>query len=325
MTCHMANKTSCTAILVAFWAILAIACNGPQPTTSGSLNNSRSTLAAAADADNEELDLGQDWASPRARSAAPPPRQAAERGGPRTVEPANRSSHGGWAIALQTFSGANHAEAARTMLRQVPQITPDLAGGIRVHAISSGSVVVYGSYSSQGDPRAAADLRMVRSLAASGRPVYPRAFLIPIDPPAPAAGLRPIDLMSARQMYPNVDPLYTLQVAMWSDFDTGELTLEQIRRGAESHVRALRAERVEAYVHHDEAKRISIVAVGLFGRDAVDVETGLFSAEVEALMRRFPAHLVNGEELREPINPRRPLTPENTRVQPPHLVVVPRQ
>ena len=48
---------------------------------------------------------------------------------------------------------------------------------------------------------------------------------IPTATVAPAA-IDPISLRAARRRFPGVDPLYTLQVAVWGDFESGELSLE---------------------------------------------------------------------------------------------------
>ena len=52
----------------------------------------------------------------------------------------------------------------------------------------------------------------------------------------------------------------------------------------------------------------------------VAAQTGFFSPEVDALLRRFPAHLVNGEPLLEIKNRR---DPRNRQPQTPRLVEVP--
>jgi hypothetical protein len=64
-----------------------------------------------------------------------------------------------------------------------------------------------------------------------------------------------------------------------------------------------------------------MVTVGLFDHTAYDAQSGIFAPEVELLIRKFPARLVNGEPLNEPVNPRFPEF--GTRVQAPKLVLVP--
>jgi hypothetical protein len=44
-----------------------------------------------------------------------------------------------------------------------------------------------------------------------------------------------------------------------------------------------------------------MVTVGLFGEDAYDAKTTLYSDEVMAIKKRFPKLKVNGEELLKPI------------------------
>ncbi len=134
--------------------------------------------------------------------------------------------------------------------------------------------------------------------------------------------LHPFALMSARHRHPKVDPLYTLEVAIWSDFESGKLSLDEIHRQAESYAKKLRVDGYEAYFHHDDDKRLSTVTVGLFDRTALDARTGLYGHAVEGVLQRFPARLVNGETLREPIDGRNPT--RGTRVQQPRLVHVPK-
>ena len=84
---------------------------------------------------------------------------------------------------------------------------------------------------------------------------------------------------------------------------------------------ALRGQGYEAYFHHDEDRRLSMVTVGLFDKTAIDPESGIWAPEVKLLVRRFPARLVNGEPLREPVS--RFQEDLGTRVQEPKLVLVP--
>jgi hypothetical protein len=65
-----------------------------------------------------------------------------------------------------------------------------------------------------------------------------------------------------------------------------------------------------------------MVTVGLFDKTALDPQSGLYSYEVEQLLRRFPEHLVNGEPLMEPLDFKHPQL--GTRLQKPRLVLVPK-
>ncbi len=102
----------------------------------------------------------------------------------------------------------------------------------------------------------------------------------------------------------------------------GFARFNEIREHAESYTRKLRAQGFEAYFHHDDDRRLSMITVGLFDQTAIDAQSGLLSPPVEHLMRRFPQHLVNGEPLSEPVDRLRPR--RGTRIQKPLLVLVPR-
>jgi hypothetical protein len=62
--------------------------------------------------------------------------------------------------------------------------------------------------------------------------------------------------------------------------------------------------------------------VGVFGPDAYDSKSTLYSPEVDAVMRRFPKSLVNGEEVLIPLDPSNPQG--KTVPQGPRLVEIPR-
>jgi hypothetical protein len=137
-----------------------------------------------------------------------------------------------------------------------------------------------------------------------------------------AASLHPYALMSVRLRFPTTDPLYTLEVGIWSDFESGELTLQEIHRKAEAQARELRNRGYDAYFYHDDDKRLSSVTVGVFDHKAIDQRTGLYGPQLQALMEQFPAHLVNGERLLEPKDGRNPA--RGMRVQKPMPVLIPK-
>jgi hypothetical protein len=201
-------------------------------------------------------------------------------------------------------------------------IDAKLAGGAWVHTGAGGSLVAYGRYESAQSDDAQRDLAWIKGLTLNDLPAFPRAMLSRVNLRPAAAGYRPLELMSARIRHPRVDPLYTLEVAVWGDFESGKLSIEQIHRSAEEYARTLRTRGFEAYYHHDDDRRLSMVTVGLFDHTAIDQRTGLYGPAVEALLRDFPAHLVNGQELLEPVDGRR--VQRGTRVQRPKLVHVPK-
>jgi hypothetical protein len=254
-----------------------------------------------------------DWGEDSADAAAPG----------RAARSAETSSSGTiWTIVLATFPNPGHQQAAANSLRQLPRIDPKLGSGAWVHTGSKGSLVGYGRYGSTQSEDAQRDLAWIKGLALGDLPAFPRAMLSRVNIRPAAAGFDPLALMSARSRYPNVDPLYTLEVAVWGDFESGTMSLAQIHRKAEENARILRARGFEAYYHHDDDRRLSMVTVGLFDHTAIDQRTGLYGPAVDALLQEFPAHLVNGEELLEPIDGRR--VQRGTRVQRPVLVLVPK-
>lgn len=240
------------------------------------------------------------------------------RPGGRDAQPGSKTH---WGIVLKTFADENHAEAAATMKRELARVDATLAAGAQVHRTSKGSVVAYGDYGGPDDARAKRDLAWVKSIALRGRVVFPLASLSPIRPPINPFEYGPNELMSVRQKYPNVNPLYTLDVAVWGDFESGTMTWDQIKRASEAYAAQLRGRGFQAYSHHDPEAMVSSVTVGLFDHRAVDPQSGLPSADLKFLLDQFPARLVNGEELRLPVDLRHPSGP--TKVHGPVLVPVP--
>jgi hypothetical protein len=292
-----ANKTSVLALMIALGAHLLAGC-ASGPTEKKSSDDAADHAAA--------LDLGEDWAA-----AA-----AARDGQPGSI--GRRSSF--WTIVLGTYTGPNHEQAAANMIQSCISLDPRLAAA-RVHTSNKGSMVIYGTFDAPESPDAQEALEMIKSIERANRPVFARALLSRINPRYERGDFRPNELMSVRAIYPDVDPLYTLQIAVWGDFGSGTMTLAEIRRRAEDQVRRLRAEGYDAYFHHDDDRKLSLVTIGLFDHRAIDPASSLYSPDVERLLRQFPEHLVNGEPLRIMIDPERPSA--GTRVQKPQLVVVP--
>ena len=297
------SKTPAPPLTAVLLAITLVSC-GPSKTTQHSSMRDGSSSAQAP------LDLGEDWDARAGSSSA--------------SRTATSSRAGRWTIVLGTFAGDHHAQEARVAHQQVTAAVPEVREA-RVHSTDRGSMLIYGSYAGADDPRAKADLETIKQATLNDAPVFARAFLTPMPRSRAArAESQPAsvyDLIKARELYPHEDRLYTVQVAIWGDFESGSLSIDEIRSSAEAYAQQLRAQGHEAYVYHDDRAKQSHVTVGLFGSMAVNSTTGEFSPAVRALLRKFPAHLVNGELLQEPIDPRRPS--RGTRVQQPMLVVVP--
>jgi hypothetical protein len=248
-----------------------------------------------------------------------------------------------WTVVLATFTGEAHELRAAEARQRIILAASQLASA-RVRTTERGSMVSIGRFADPASPEARAELERVKSLRiqsgapagagtpgasgaspgprGGGAPLFPAAMLGRVTPPVAPAALHPHSLMAARELHPGVNPLYSLQVAVWSDFESGRLSMDELRQRAEAEVRQLRARGFEAYFHHDPDRRMSMVTVGLFDRRAVDPRSGMYSDEVDRLLKQFPAHLVNGEVFNEPLDPRRPS--RGTRVQTPKLVEVPR-
>ncbi len=223
-----------------------------------------------------------------------------------------------WAIVLQTFSATDHAAQAQAALAGIVRRYPQLAKAY-VRRVGGGSAVLIGTFTGPADPQAKPMLADVKRLTERNTRPFALAMLSRFDASPETMGQ--FDLRHVRERFPNQNPLYSVQVAVWSDLGSGELSLVHVKKAAEAYCRQLRTRGVEAYVFHDGGTKTSSVCVGVFGKDAYDPRSTLYSPEVEAVMRRFPKHLVNGEPLMLPYDKS---DPTKLRAQVPTLVEVPR-
>lgn len=229
------------------------------------------------------------------------PSSGAEKQGgktPATDKPAAQPT-GEWVLVLGTYSEDGHDQAARTMLDGLRQIAPEIARNSRVHVGSKGSMVVYGHYTNRDDPNAKDDQERLKKVLYKNQPLFSRVIISRIDSRTMDSQFDPRDLLSVRQKYPKVDPLYTVDIAIWDDLGAGKMSYDDIRKKAVAYCEQLRAQGVEAYFYHDDENQRSTVTVGVFDRRAINETSRLFSPEVEAVMKKFPARLVNGEPLYE--------------------------
>lgn len=301
MTTISTSYKSVSAVLVAaVFGLLASAC-GPE---SGELSTSS---AGATQTPAARDDWGTDW------DQAPSRGSAGSAAGASTV----------WTIVLATFPSETGAQAAaNNMIRQLQTLVPEL-DELWVHPTQGGAMVVSGHYDSADSPDAQGALRRVKAVRIQEQPAFTRAMLTRINVRPVGAGTHPHSLMSVRLRYPNLDPLYTLEVGIWGDFESGALTIEEIHENAERQTRQLRSQGYEAYFYHDNDKHLSVVTVGVFDRSAIDPRSGMYGPALQTLMDKFPAHLVNGETLLEPIDGRNPA--RGTRVQRPMPVLIPKR
>ena len=242
---------------------------------------------------------------------------AAARAAARTDVDGNQT---GWSVLLASVTGADHQANANAIREEVVRRYPQLNDAY-VSTTQRGSVVLVGHFTGPQDPAAQAELKVVKEINEGNMRAFPRAMLTRMGAGAEAGPPGPNDLRIVRRTRPNAT-LYSLQIAVWSAFGTNELKMSDIKRSAETLCRQLRAEGNEAYYFHDFDTKTSIVTVGVFGADAYDSKSTLYAPEVEAVMKKFPKHLVNGEELLMPVDMRDPTG--KTMPQSPRLVEIPK-
>lgn len=202
-----------------------------------------------------------------------------------------------WGVVLATFSDDGHQQMAKMACERLAETYPALKG-CYARSTERGSVVMIGQFAGPKDDEARAMLDAVKAISPDGRArPFGRAYLSRVQSGSGAAR-SPYDLVAAaKRKMPNAHPLFTFQVAMWSDFDSKTLTQDEIEQKAEAHCKMLRARGLESFVHHDQDKHMSIVTIGVFDSEAYDPRSTLFSPPVERLFKQFPSMLVNGEDL----------------------------
>lgn len=216
-----------------------------------------------------------------------------------TAAAATDDPGGRWGVLLLSFTDEEHEASAEAACRALQQHYPLLKDAY-VRAKSNGSVVLAGRFDGLDDPGAKPFVKQVQSLQDGNERPFARSFLTRVQPARRGASAA-LELSRVREENPGVRDLYSLEVAVWSDFGSRELSLDEIRRRAEDYAKSLRARGFMAYYQHDDDKRMSMVTVGVFGKDAYDPKAMVYSDEVEAIRRAFPKLMVNGEDLMRPV------------------------
>jgi len=155
----------------------------------------------------------------------------------------------------------------------------------------------------------------------NNRQIFPQAMIAELKVPRDPRTVPDNELVSLRIKYPDVRTLYTLEIAVWGDFESGEYPPARRRSAAEGYANALRQQGMPAFFYHDDARQMSMVTVGVFDHRAMDASTGIKSPEVERFLMQFPQRLVNGEPLIDLYDPQDPA--KGGRPQQPSLVEVP--
>jgi hypothetical protein len=293
------------------------ACNdGVKQGSKGSLGSSAGARGGSQDLLDPSDDVIADGPFGGTPARAGAGTGAARGGGAAPDAPAVGQKDGRWSVMLATFTQPDHAERAVAFRGQLVREYPELAQAAVVR-VGRGSAIAIGRFGAPGDKDAQAELKRVKAIERNGARPFAGAMLLRTTTDAASGVVKPHDIRNLRARHPKVRPLFSLQVAAWSTFGEKGMDYAEMRRAAERYCAELRAKGHEAWFHHDEDRETSIVTVGTFDRRAYDARSTLFSPEVEDTMRRFPAHLTNGEPvliLTDPRNPKGPSRPQSCRL-----------
>lgn len=291
------------ATSVATTASFAIASPGPAAAASFAPPEKDKEKAPPKDPKQPELWEPGDEVVPDKRPPASKPTAPAQRD-EQTPKDTMNAEGPAWSVLVATFTQDDHAQVAAAMRDRLAAQFPVLRDAF-VQRVSKGSVILIGRFKGPDDPAAQAKLKEVKGITADGnqRPFAGAMLTRTATSSGPPS---PFDVRVLRQRFPEVVPLYSLQVAAWSTFGDKGLKPADIHAAAEKYCKELRVKGFEAWVHHDDNTATSVVTVGHFNHTAYDSKSTLYSAEVESLMKKFPRHLVNGEEVQVPVDPRKP-------------------
>jgi hypothetical protein len=227
-----------------------------------------------------------------------------------------------FAIVVATFTGDASHESAVASRSMLTKHYPSLGRGLTIRPRSRGTVLTFGNYESYQDLVAKKDISILRSMKSpQGKLLFGQVLLLKFKPSRQLQKLHPYDLWTARREFPKIVPLFTLEVAVWGDFDSGQYPTKRRHASAERYASNLRAKGFEAFFYHNDDGEISSVTVGLFGPSAVDPETGLYAQDVKALLSRFSERLVNGQPIEIYFDPNNHAL--GSSIQPPCLAEVP--
>ncbi|MFG0282794.1 MAG: hypothetical protein ACF8R7_00080 [Phycisphaerales bacterium JB039] len=202
-----------------------------------------------------------------------------------------------WTIVVYGYRTETRAEDARAGLDWITRNTG--MTGFRIEDRGEATVIAYGHYRDPKGADAIADYERLRQIEVDG--AYPFAESLITPPEYAGLGNHPeYDLRRIREAFP--DAVYSLQIGFYGS--PGQLISElppeaqqEIRAAGEQAAVALRREGELAFYYHGPSG--TMVTVGAFEEDDIDLARQYESPAVKALRQRFPYNLVNGHELRQ--------------------------
>lgn len=308
---------------------MSVGCDAPQDARTrvrSSLNTSTSPEGMLPGEDSlNDLDFGEDWDAVEQHLDRSQDRLQAsgassgDVGGFSGSQITRRGPEYG--IVMTSFGKSTSRAEAQQYKDRLALLLPEIASGLHVSTVAEGILVTYGDYSGWKDPAAQADMKRLRDLTINNQQIFRTAILTEIKPIRDPASIGEDELLWVRVKYPEIRVLYTLEVALWGDFDSGNWPAQERRAEAIQYARSLRKQGIPAFFHHDEGRNMSMVTVGIFDHTAIDASSGLKSAQVERFILQFPKRMVNGEPMLELFDVNDPS--KGGIPQPPRLVEVP--
>ena len=271
---------------------------------------------------SQEVDFGQDWDAVEGLLSSGGGSEKSEQNPLKELGLGSTPVVPRYGICVATFSSEAHRAEGNEYIRRLGMLLPGISEELSLYSESDTSMVLYGEYEGWDDPKVRDATAKLRNVQIQGRKIFDTPILTEVIPPRDPSTIDPIELLSLRLNYPEARTLYTVEIAVWGDFESGELPPDRRRRIAEDYARSLRSAGHKAWFHHDELREMSTVTIGVFDHRAVDAASGIRSPAVERVVEKFPMRLVNGEPLMIPVIRGDPGS--GSRPQKPMLVEVPR-
>ena len=272
---------------------------GSPPQPSKPIPQVRPAQFADPESSEHPLDLGSNWADVEGVLSAEQTESAAQANTSDT--PVAWSDQPQHALVLQTFSEDFNGAVANTYIQQLGTLLPSHRHHLHTHIDGSGSMALYGAYEGWDDPKAPADAKTLSEIQINGKRLFGPIIRTDIERQRRPDEYSDLELISVWSRHPNMRAIYALEIELWGDFQSNEWPPERRRAKAMERVSQLRQQGFDAYCHHDERRELSTITVGLFSEAAINPQSGIPDPNLARLHEQFPIRLINGEELRMPI------------------------
>lgn len=286
------------ALVASVTALVLTGC-GAAPAAPASIPQARPPQFATPETTEKPIDLGDNWADVEGVLSGGPSPATTSAPAPSQARPwSSKPRH---ALVLQTFSEDLNGAIAKAYIEQLGTLLPEHRARLHTHIDRHGSMALYGNYDGWDDPTAPTDADVLADIQINGKRLFGPIIRTDIEQARTPEEYSDLELISIWTRYPKVRAIYALEIELWGDFESDQWPADRRRSKAMERVAQLRQRGFDAYCHHDERRELSTVTVGLFSEAAINPQSGIADPDLARLQKEFPIRLINGEELRMPV------------------------